>query len=142
MIMTEKFKILGKYIKDISSETKDIETYLFVRDRITKYKLAIDIKSKALKNKLIEVNTILKFEDQEEVSKKSYFEITYATIVKINEEINIKEELEKILLCDVQIKISSEIEKSFLNLLHDSGYAGFKFEKKLDFQELYNQRFN
>ena len=142
MRMTEKYKILGKYIKDISSETKDVETYLYVRDRITKYKLGIDIKSKPLKNKLIEVNTILKFQDEEEVDKKSYFEITYATIVKIDEKVQVKEELEKILLCDVQIKISPDIEKSFLNLLHDSGYKGFKLEKKLDFQELYNQRFN
>ena len=142
MIMTEKFEILGKYIKDISSETKDVETYLFVRDRITKYKLAIDIKSKALKNKLVEVNTILKFEDKEEVKKKSYFEITYATIVKISEEVKAKEDLEKILLCDVQIKICPDIEKSFLNLLHDSGYPGFQFEKRLDFQELYNNRLN
>ena len=142
MTMTENFKILGKYIKDISSETKDIETYLYVRDRITKYKLAIDIKSTALKNKLIEVNTILKFEDKEKAEKKSYFEITFATIVKINEKIKTKKDLEKILLCDVQIKISSDIEKSFLNLLHDSGYHGFQLEKKLDFQELYNHRFN
>ena len=142
MIMTEKFEILGKYIKDISSETKDVETYLFVRDRITKYKLAIDIKSKALKNRLVEVNTILKFEDKEEVKKKSYFEINYATIVKISEEVKVKEDLEKILLCDIQVKISPDIEKSFLNLLHDSGYPGFQFEKKLDFQELYNKRFN
>ena len=139
---TEKFDILGKYIKDVSSETKTVETYLFVRERITKYKLSIDIKSKPLKNKLIEVNTILKFEDKDEVSKKSYFEITFATIVKISEEVKVKEELEKILLCDVQIKICSDIEKSFLNLLHNSGYPGFKFEKKLDFQELYNNRFN
>ena len=140
--MTEKFNILGKYIKDISSETKDVETYIFVRDRITKYKLAIDIKSKPLKTKLVEVNTILKFEDKEEVSKKSYFEITYATIVKISEEVKTKEEYEKILLCDVQIKICPDIEKTFLNLLHNSGYSGFKLEKKLDFQELYNNRFN
>ena len=139
---TEKFDILGKYIKDVSSETKNVETYLFVRERITKYKLSIDIKSKPLKNKLIEVNTILKFEDKDEVSKKSYFEITFATIVKISEEVKVKEELEKILLCDVQIKICSDIEKSFLNLLHNSGYPGFKFEKKLDFLELYNNRFN
>ena len=139
---TEKFDLLGKYIKDVSSETKNVETYLFVRERITKYKLSIDIKSKPLKNKLIEVNTILKFEDKDEVSKKSYFEITFATIVKISEEVKVKEELEKILLCDVQIKICSDIEKSFLNLLHNSGYPGFKFEKKLDFLELYNNRFN
>ena len=141
-MMTEKFNIIGKYIKDISSETKDIETYIFVRDRLTKYKMAIDIKSMPLKNKLVEVNTVLKFEDKEEVSKKSYFEITYATIVKISEEVKTKEEYEKVLLCDVQIKICPDIEKTFLNLLHNSGYPGFKLEKKLDFQELYNNRFN
>ena len=140
--MTEKFNILGKYIKDISSETKDIETYIFVRDRLTKYKMAIDIKSMPLKNKLVEVNTILKFEDKEEVSKKSHFEMTYATIVKISEEVKAKEEFEKILLCDVQIKIYPDIEKSFLNLLHNSGYTGFQLENKIDFQELYNNRFN
>ena len=140
--MTEKFNILGRYIKDISSETKDIETYIFVKDRLTKYKMAIDIKSMPLKNKLVEVNTILKFEDREEVNKKSYFEMTYATIVKISEEVKAKEEFEKILLCDVQIKICPDIEKSFLNLLHNSGYTGFKLENKIDFQELYNNRFN
>ena len=140
--MTEKFNIIGKYIKDISSETKDIETYIFVRDRLTKYKMDIDIKSMPLKNKLVEVNTVLKFEDKEEVSKKSYFEMTYATIVKISEEVKAKEEFEKILLCDVQIKICPDIEKSFLNLLHNSGYTGFELENKIDFQELYNNRFN
>ena len=140
--MTEKFNIIGKYIKDISSETKDIETYIFVRDRLTKYKMAIDIKSMPLKNKLVEVNTILKFEDREDVSKKSYFEMTFATIVKISEEVKAKEEFEKILLCDVQIKIYPDIEKSFLNLLHNSGYTGFQLENKIDFQELYNNRHN
>ena len=140
--MTEKFNILGRYIKDISSETKDIETYIFVKDRLTKYKMAIDIKSMPLKNKLVEVNTVLKFEDKEEVSKKSYFEMTYATIVKISEEVKAKEEFEKILLCDVQIKICPDIEKSFLNLLHNSGYTGFQLENKIDFQELYNNRYN
>jgi len=140
--MTERFNILGKYIKDISSETKDIETYIFVKDRLTKYKMAIDIKSTPLKNKLVEVNTILKFEDREEVDKKSYFEMTFATIVKISEEVKAKEEFEKILLCDVQIKIYPDIEKSFLNLLHNSGYTGFQLENKIDFQELYNNRFN
>ena len=140
--MTEKFNIIGKYIKDISSETKDIETYIFVRDRLTKYKMAIDIKSTPLKNKLVEVNTILKFEDREEVNKKSYFELTFATIVKISEEVKAKEEFEKILLCDVQIKIYPDIEKSFLNLLENSGFPGIKLEKKIDFENLYNKRFN
>ena len=142
MTMTEKYKILGKYIKDMSSETKDIETYLFVKERISKYQLGIDINSKALKNKLIEVNTTLKFEDKEESKKKSYFEIIYSTIVKIQDEIKEKKELEKIILCDVQIKIYSDLEKSFLDLLHNSGYPGIKFEKKIDFEKLYYQRFN
>ena len=140
--MTENFRILGQYIKDMSSETPDTETYVYVKDKISNYQLNINITSKALKNRMIEVNTIMKFEDKEEVKKKSYFEITYATIVKISEEVKAKEDLEKILLCDVQIKICPDIEKSFLNLLHDSGYPGFQFEKRLDFQELYNNRLN
>ena len=140
--MTEKFKILGKYIKDMSSETKDVETYLFVRDRISKYQLGIDINSIALKNKHIEVNTTLKFEDKEESKKKSYFEIVFATIIKVNEDVKEKKELEKIILCDVQTKIYSDLEKSLLDTLHNSGYPGIKFEKKIDFEKLYNQRFN
>ena len=140
--MTEKFKILGKYIKDMSSETPDIETYIFVKDYISKYQLNIDINSNALKNKMIEVSTILKFEDKQGNKKKSYFEINYSTIVKINDEIKEKKELEKIILCDVQIEIYPELEKSFLNLLHNSGYPNVKFEKKVDFEQLYNQRLN
>tara|TARA_B100000674_G_scaffold396745_1_gene341536 strand:- start:174 stop:599 length:426 start_codon:yes stop_codon:yes gene_type:complete len=141
--MTKKYKILGKFISDMSSETKDIETYIFVKDRIgINYKLGIDIKSKALKNKIIEVNTIMRFEDKDNVQKKSLFEIKFSTIVNIIDEVKEKEELEKILLCDVQEEILPDIEKSFLDLLHNSGYPGFTFEKKLDFKELYKQRTN
>ena len=140
--MTEKYKILGKYIKDLSSETKDIETYLFVRDNISKYQLGIDITSKALKNKMIEVNTTLKFEDKDENQNKAYFEIVFSTIIKINDEIKEKKELEKIILSDLQTKIYPDLEKSFLDLLHNSGYPDIKFEKKIDFEKLYNQRFN
>ena len=142
MKMTEKYKILGKYIKDMSSETPDVETYIFVRDYISKYQLNIDINSKALKKKMIEINTILKFGDKQENKKKSYFEINYSTIVEINDEIKEKKDLEKIILCDVQIEIYPELEKSFLNLLHNSGYPDVKFEKKVDFEQLYNQRLN
>ena len=142
MTMTKKYKILGKYIKDMSSETPDIETYIFVKDYISKYQLNIDINSKALKNRMIEVNTILKFEDKQENKKKSYFEMNYSTIVEIDNEIKEKKELEKIILCDVQIEIYPELEKSFLNLLHNSGYPNVKFEKKIDFEKLYSQRLN
>ena len=140
--MTKKYKILGKYIKDMSSETPDIETYIFVRDYISKYQLNIDINSKALKNKMIEINTILKFEDKQDNKKKSYFEINYSTIIKIEEEVKEKKDLEKIVLCDVQTEIYPELEKSLLNLLHDSGYPNVKFEKKVDFEQLYAQRLN
>jgi len=140
--MTEKFEILGNYIKDLSSETPDIETYLYVKDYISKYQLNIDITSKPLKKKMIEVNTTLKFDDKTKSKKKSYFEIIFVTIVKISEEITEKKELEKIILCDVQTKIYPNLEKAFLNLLHTSGYPDIKFEKKIDFENLYNQRFN
>ena len=141
-MMTEKYKILGKYIKDLSSETKNVETYLFVRDNIFKYQLGIDITSKALKNKMIEVNTTLKFEDKEENEKKSYFEMVYATIIKVSDEIKEKKELEQIILSDLQTKIYPDLEKALLDLLHNSGYPGIKFEKKIDFENLYNQKFN
>ena len=140
--MTKKYKIVSKYIKDMSSETPDIETYIFVKESISKYQLNIDINSKPLKNRMIEVNTILKFEDKQENKKKSYFEMNYSTIVEIDNKIKEKKELEKIILCDVQIEIYPELEKSFLNLLHNSGYPNVKFEKKIDFEKLYNQRLN
>ena len=142
MTMTEKYKILGKYIKDMSSETPDIETYIFVKDRISKYQLYIDINSKPLKNQMIQIETLLKFSDKEDSKKKSYFEINFATIVKIDEEIKEKRELEKIILCDVQIEIYPNLEKSLLDLLHNSGYPSIKFEKKINFEELYNKRLN
>ena len=140
--MTDKYKILGKYIKDMSSETPDVETYIFVKDRISKYQLLIDINSKPLKNKMVEINTILKFKDKEESKKKSYFEINFSTIVKINDDISDKKDLEKIILCEVQKEIYPDLEKSLLNLLHNSGYPSIKFEKKIDFEQLYNQRIN
>ena len=140
--MTKKYKILAKYIKDLSSETPNIETYLFVKDHISQYQLGIDITSKALKNKVIEINTTLKFEDKKENKQKSYFEIIFATIIKMNEDMKDKKELEKIILCDVQIDIYPDLEKSLLDVLHNSGYPEMKIEKKIDFENLYNQRFN
>ena len=142
MTMTKKYKILAKYIKDLSSETPDVETYLFVKDHIGQYQLGIDITSKALKDKVIEINTKLKFEDKKENKKKSYFEIIFASIIKMNEDTKDKKELEKIILCDVQIDIYPDLEKSLLDVLHNSGYPEVKIEKKIDFENLYNQRFN
>ena len=140
--MTENFEILAEFVKDISSETPDVQSYIYVKENISKYHLNIEINSKALKNKMIEVNTTLKFEDKEPNEKKSYFEIVYATIVRVNEEVKDKKDLEKILLCDVQNKIYPNLEKTFLNLLHNSGFPEIKFDKKVDFTQLYKQKSN
>ncbi len=140
--MSENFKILGKYIKDMSSETPNVETFLFVKDNISKYQLNIDITSKALKDKVVEINTTLKFEDKEVRERKAFFEIVYSTIIKVSDEIKEKKDLEKIILCDVPKKIYPDLETSFVNLLSNSGYPGIKIDKKVDFEKLYNQRFN
>ena len=142
MKMKENFKILAEFIKDISSETPNIESYIYVKENISKYQLNIDISSKPLKNKMVEVSTTLKFEDKEYNDKKSYFEIVYASIVKVDEAVKDKKELEKIILCDVQNKIYPTLEKAFLNLLHNSGFPEIKLEKKINFTELYKQRAN
>ncbi len=140
--MTKNFRILAEFVKDISSETPDVQSYVFVKENISKYQLNIDINSKALKNKMIEVNTTLKFEDKELNEKKSYFEIVYASVVKIDEEVKDKKDLERIILCDVQNEIFPNLEKTFLNLLHNSGFPEVKLEKKIDFEKLYNEKFN
>tara|TARA_B100001057_G_scaffold498558_1_gene605928 strand:- start:2302 stop:2727 length:426 start_codon:yes stop_codon:yes gene_type:complete len=141
-MMTEKFKILAKYIKDMSSETPDIETFIFVQENINKYQLNIDINSKALKNKLLEVDTTLKFEDRENNEKKSYYEIVYSTVIRVNNDVKEKDEMQKIILCDVPTAIYPDLEKAFLSLIHDSGHPEIKLEKKVDFNKLYNERFN
>ena len=140
--MIENFKILAQFVKDISCETPDVQTYIAVKENISKYQLNIDINSKPLKNKMIEVNTTLKFDDKELSEKRSYFEIIYTSIVKIDDAISNKKDLERIILCDVQNKIYPNLEKTFLNLLHNSGFPEVKLDKKINFTELYKQRSN
>ena len=140
--MNEKFKILANFIKDMSSETPDVQSYLFVKENISKYNLNINITSKPLKNRMIEVSTILKFEDKNLNEKRSNFEIVYISIIKIDESVKDKKELEKIIICDLQNKIYPKIEKIFLSLLDLSGFPGVKIEKKIDFNKLYNERVN
>ena len=140
--MNDNYKIIARYVKDMSSETPDVETFIFVKENISKYQLKIDITSKALKDKVVEINTTFKFEDKNDNAKKSYFEMVYATVIKVGDEIKEKKAIEKIVLCDVQKEIYPSLETSFINLLNNSGYPGIKFEKKIDFEQLYNQRFN
>ena len=140
--MSEQFKIITQFVKDMSSETPDVETYLYVKEYLKNYNLDIDITTKPLKNRMIEINTKLSYSDKGKSKNKSYFEIIYASIVKINEEIKDRKVIEKIILCDVQKEIYNNLEKIFISLLNSAGFPGVKFEKKVDFEELYNQRLN
>ena len=140
--MSEQFKIITQFVKDMSCETPDVETYLYVKEYLKNYNLDIDITTKPMKNRMIEVNTKLSYSDKGKSKNKSYFEIIYASVVKINEEIKDRKIIEKIILCDVQKEIYDNLEKIFINLLSISGYPGIKFGKKVDFEQLYNQRLN
>jgi len=140
--MKKKYEIVLEFVKDISSETKNAETYIYVKENIKSYILSIDINTLALKNKLIEINTKLTFEDKKENEKKSFFNTTFATVIKVAENIEDKKIIEKIVLCDVQKEIYPKLEKVFCNVLHDSGYTGVKIKNKIDFEKLYREKFS
>ena len=140
--MSENFEIILEYIKDLSAETPDAETLIFVRNNIEKYQMNIDINSKAVKNKMVEITTKLTFEDKQNNKKKSFFEISYGTIIKLKNNILEKKIMEKIILCDVQKKIYPRLEKIFLNVIKDAGFQNMRFDKKIDFEKLYNDRLN
>ena len=140
--MTKNYKIIAQFIKDMSSETPDAETYMYVKDNISRYQLGINIDSKAMKSRLIEIDTSIRFYDKEENVKKSIFEFIYTSVVQIDENLKDKKILEKIILVEVQEEIFPDIEKTLVNLLHNSGYPAIKVEKKVDFEELYTKNFN
>ena len=137
----KNYKILAEFTKDTSSETKDIQTYLFVKDYISKYQLTIVINSQPTKNKLIEVSTFIKFEYKGNNEKKSFFELVYVTVVKLDDSVKEKKEIEKIILCDVQKDIQPKLEKSFTDLINNSGFKQVSI-KNIDFEKLFNSRFN
>ena len=140
--MEKKYRILGEFIKVISAETKDVESYIYTKENISKFKLFIDISTKPLKNKMAEVSITTKFKEADDNQKNSYFEMIYAVIVKIDEDANTKEILEPIFLKEVPTEVYPKIEKIFLDLLNHSGYPNVKFESKVDFNELYKKRWN
>jgi len=140
--MTIKHKILLSYTKDLSVETPDAESLIAARENISKYSLKLDLNSKALKNKMIEVETKLTYEDKNKNNKKTFFEMIYATVVKIDEEKPNPEEIKKFILCDLQIEIYPQIEKIFLQILKLSGFPDLQLNSKIDFNKLYNERNN
>ena len=141
-MMTKKFEIILKYIQDLSVEIPSPDIYLFSREYITKYSLGINITTKPMKNEMIEIITKLHYKDPSDNKRKSYFEIAYATVIKIKDKNLIKEDLEKIILIEVQKEIYPELEKIFLTVIKDAGFQDLKLEKKVDFEKLYNQKLN
>ena len=140
--MTQKYKILTEFAKDVSYETPDVETYLQTKDNILKYHLTLDINGKFLKNKMTEVNIISKFQEPNLGGKKSNFEITYTAIIRIDENITDKKEMEKIVLSDVPNEIYPRLEDLFITLVNKSGFPEVKIERKVDFEKLYREKFN
>ena len=138
--MTLKHEIILSYTKDLSVETPDAESLISARENISKYSLNFDLNSKFLKNKMIEIETKLTYQDKTKNKKKTYFEMIYATVVKIDEENPNKEDVKKFILCDLQIKIYPQIEKIFLNILKMSGFPDIQLNSKIDFNKLYNER--
>ena len=138
--MTKKYKILTEFAKDVSYETPDIETYLQTKDNILKYNLNLDINSKFLKNKIIEVNIISKFQETDLGKKKSNFEITYAAVVRIDENVTDEKEIKKIILSDVPNEIYPRLEDLFITLVNKSGFPEVKIERKVDFEKLYKEK--
>ncbi len=139
--MTIKHKILLGYIKDLSVETPDPESLIIARENISKYSLNLDLNSKVLKNKMIEVYTKLTHENKIS-KKKTYFEMTYATVVRIEEEKPDPEELKKFILCDLQIQIHPQIQKTFVEILKLSGFPDIQLKSNIDFNKLYNEKKN
>ena len=140
--MTKKYEIILKYIKDLSIEIPDAETFIFSRENITKYTLGINISTNPLKDQMIEVITKLNYKDIKENKRKSYFEISYATVIKLKDNKLKKDDLEKLILCELQNEIYPELEKIFLKSIKDAGFPDMKLEKKIDFEKLYQQRLN
>ena len=138
--MTLKHEIILSYTKDLSVETPDAESLISARENISKYSLNFDLNSKFLKNKMIEIETKLTYQDKTKNKKKTYFEMIYATVVKIDEENPNKEDVKKFILCDLQIKIYPQIEKIFLNILKMSGFPDIQLNSKIDFNKLYNEK--
>ena len=139
---TEQFKIILEYIKDLSIETPSASALLSVRENLTNYQMDIDISSSVLKNKSLEITTKLILQDKKNNKDKAFFEIKYATVISIDSSIIDKKIISKIVLCDLQKIIYPKIEKIFLELIRNAGYPEIKFDKIVDFEKMYNDKFN
>ena len=133
------YKIISKFIKDISFEIPSAEAFVLLEKEISKYNLNFDIKSKPFKNNIIEINTILKLIPNQDVKHKMLTEINFASLVSI-ENVSDKKEVEKIVLVKVPTEIYPKIYETFIYLFSQAGIKNLKFEKEVNFEKLYNER--
>ena len=134
------YKILSKFIKDISFEIPNSQTFLMLEKEISKYRLNFDIKSTQLKNNVIEVNTILSLVPNQEVKHKILTEINLTSLVSIEQNISDKKELEKIVLVNIPTEIYPTLYKTFIYLFSQSGIGNITIEKEVNFEKLYSER--
>ena len=139
---TDQFKIILEYIKDLSIETPSVSALSFVKENISNYNMDIDIASMVLPSKALEITTKLTLQDKKDNNEKAFFEIKYATVISLDRNINDKNTIGKIVLCDLQKIIYPKIQNIFLNIIKNAGYPEIKFEKDVDFEKLYSEKFN
>ena len=134
------YKIVSKFIKDISFEIPNIETFVMLEKEIPKYKLNFDVKSKSYKDKIIEVNTILRLVPGVDVKNKMLSEINLTALVSIEKNLTDKKELEKIILVKVPAEIYPTLYDTFVYLFAQAGIKNMTIDKEVDFEKMYKEQ--
>ena len=134
------YRIISKFIKDISFEIPNAQAFVMLEKEIENYSLNFDIKSSTYKNNIIEVNTILKITPNQNVKHKILTEINYTSLVSIEKNFEDKKELEKIVLVKVPQDIYPKLYETFVFLFKQAGIENIKIEKEVDFEKLHSQR--
>ena len=134
------YKIIAKFIKDVSFEIPSAQAYTMLEKEISKYNLNFDIKSKPFKNNIIEVNTILRITPNQEVKHKTLTEINYTCLASLDINLKDKKEIEKIVLIKIPTDIYPDLYETFTFLLKKAGIKNIDITKKVDFEKLYKEK--
>ncbi len=137
--MTKNYKILTSYIQNVSSSIKGTEDFIYLKDNIPKFSLGIDINTFPLKNNMAEVHMKLTFDDKNTKDKKAFFEMTHATVIRVEESAVNKDELKKIFLSQVPTDMYPEVEKKFFEIVKLIGYPEIKLGERINFQEQFEK---
>ena len=134
------YKIISKFIKDVSFEIPNVQAFVMLEKEISNYTLNFDIKSNPFKDNIIEVNTILKISPNQEVKHKILTEITCTALVSIQDKFEDKKELEKIILIKIPTEIYPILYEAFIYLFNQAGVKNIQIDKKVDFEKLYKEK--